>query len=262
MEDESQRGDEENIMSSIHSEIRNVIESEKAERSFRDVLKFMGLSNSPGIIFGANKHILYLKRNAAAENLYEYLDEVSMAFYFSTLHGSMLNCVRCINEIFGEWSGNVGKGKIITDHVRDNDGLGKSRAAYASNHNRWRKSFLVQSKGQCSTCGTTSDLELAHITPVEDFFYNYHKGRRLRYPTLKFRGVEKSYRNDNLMVLCKRCHDAQTMSWGIEYALDNPEDFLELIHRRHIVLDAFEQIINQRGWRTAEDLHQQKLPQL
>lgn len=250
--------DPDTVLQSRFKELSEKLENEK-ERLYRDVKRFRTVTSSPLVLSGGKLVTFYQPHMQASGKLDEYMKSVSSSLYFSILHGTLLECPKCLVSIYGFWEADHEGSRIMKDHVGNLDRLQKMRKAFSSVHNRWRKDFLKSSGSRCKVCGHAEDLELAHITPVEDFFYMYRKGRRLRHPSAKYLGVEFSYRNDNLMILCTRCHDAQTMKWPLFYAIEDPEKFLDLLHRRHEVLDLFEEIMEKRGWRTAEDLHQQKL---
>ena len=226
---------------------------------YRDLLRFRTCSDSPAIIVNKASIPAYLPLSLQPGRVSSYIDEISEALYFLSFHASKVGCPECFSNLFSFWNPGRTGVRTMKDHVGDPEKLQKMRGLFSSGHNRWRKRFLESFGSQCRACGEGDGLELAHITPVEDFFYRYRKGRRLRYPGAKYLGVEYSYRGDNLVILCARCHDAQTMYWGIHTALEEPVMFLEKFHRRHKVLGLFEEIIEQRGWRSAEDLYQKKL---
>lgn len=228
-------------------------------RSFRDAHRFYMFSRGPGIVISNRSVPVFIPDVSRSSGFDSFVHDQWRGIIFSALHGQSIGCVKCLMELFSQWRGETDRIRSMPDLVRDSDQLGKSRKAFSSNHIKWRKNFLMERGSACEICGDADTLELAHITSVEDFFYRYHKGRKLRYPSLKYLGVERSYRKDNLMILCTKCHDAQTMSWDILYALMRPAEFIDLLHRKHQVLDRFSSVMDRRGWQTAEDLYQSKL---
>jgi len=67
----------------------------------------------------------------------------------------------------------------------------------------WREQILARDSGACRSCGATEApdllLHLAHITSAQAFnrYYGYPDGLRL------------SFRDDNLVMLCGYCHNAE-----------------------------------------------------
>lgn len=127
---------------------------------------------------------------------------------------------------------------------------------------------------RCRLCGRMTRLEMAHITPAIEFWSYDRAG-----------GLERSYRDDNLVTLCAwchRCHDRpgevpeptrlqvlRDERWchilgGSPNALvdrfSERIGWLEEEHRAKVhatrkrVVDLFEDTIRARGWRTAVDL--------
>lgn len=259
-------GEEENIDGKVDPEVFTFLNTEEADilekgrvRLYRDILHIRNNSASPAIIINGSSNPVYLPNSFSLADYEEYADSVSEAIYFSTLHGNRVKCPRCLTTLFSFWENEQPGARVMADHIGNQDRLQEMRKSFSSSHIKWRKKFLELDGRKCRACGSTKELELAHITSVEDFFYSYRKGRRLRFPMAKYLGVEHSYRDDNLVMLCSRCHDAQTMNWGIHQALENPVEFLEMLHRRHEVLGMFEKTIEKRGWRTAENLNQKTL---
>lgn len=218
----------------------------------------MLLSDSPGLIIGKESPVVYVPGGLGPEQEAAYFGDVIRAVYFTSKYASEMKCTECLVGVYRYWGGGRKRTRSIGDRAGNMTRLGEYRRSFSTEHNRWRRKFMGAS-GRCASCGSAENLELAHITGVEDFFYRYGKKRTLRYPFLKYKGVETSYRRDNLILLCSECHDAQTLGWSLWYALERPKEFLELMHRRHRVLGIFEGIIEKRGWRTAEDLFQAKL---
>ncbi|HKJ96680.1 MAG TPA: hypothetical protein VJ944_02930 [Thermoplasmataceae archaeon] len=225
----------------------------------RNALKFKTVSGSPCIVYGHDHPILYIPADTVREDLPGYIGTVSKSLYFLAINGGKISCPKCLTILSSQFSSAQSGSRTVKDYVGDPELLQRTRHRYSSSHNRWRRNLLKSSGNSCSVCSDSENLELAHITSVEDFFYRYKKGRWLRYPNAKYLGVEYSYREDNLSILCRRCHDAQTASWDLLCALDEPDKFLEVIHRKHKVTDLFENIMERRGWRSAEDLFQSRL---
>lgn len=242
------------------TEIEHSTSEKVSLRLMRDALKFLINTHSPCLIIGHDTPVFYVPKEKGRTELIPYVHNISAsAIYFASLKSRKLNCPRCIVELYSSWKSETNRSLRITDYVGDTEKLQKTRKAFSTAHNRWRRKLLKSSGGRCSVCGDKNDPELAHITPVEDFFYLYRKGRRLRYPTARYLGVEHSYREDNLTILCRRCHDAQTMSWGPVYAIADPDNYMELLHRKHEVTDLFESVIRKRNWSSADDLQQRRL---
>ncbi len=234
------------------------IDFEERVRAVRDFYRHVSSCDSPGIVL-LNGPVIYIPERSKNGDYSKLLAFLSKPLVFTASHGRLLTCARCISDIHHTWTGSQEGGRSMKDHIGDADLLRKARAAFSYRHNKWRKSFMDRVEGKCEICGSDSGLELAHVTGVEEFFYTYHRGRRLRFPGMKYLGVEKSYRDDNLLMLCSRCHDAQTMNWSPVSAMEQPCLYLDLLHRRHQVLDRFEAIIQKRGWSSADDLTQAKL---
>lgn len=221
----------------------------------KDVNLFRSVSDSPIFIMSKGSPAFYMPSGISVS---EYIERSRAPVLFAALRSSAFSCPRCVIELYRHWEQKDQRSVTMKDHIGDGERLQRTRKKFSSSHNRWRKKFLKNS-GTCVSCGAAEELELAHITPVEEFFYSYRKGRRLRHPSAKYLGVELSYREDNLRILCRRCHDAQTMNWGLYFAVEKPGEFVEMIHRKHTVMDIFESVIKKRGWRSAEDLQQTKL---
>lgn len=86
------------------------------------------------------------------------------------------------------WRGRKGRSAFDPDLVR----ILKSKAK-----TRWRQRIFLRDGGRCLACGATSSLELAHVTPTRDFL---DEGSDASI------AVQASYRNDNLLTLCRACH--------------------------------------------------------
>lgn len=229
---------------------------EKHLRIMGELISLRRMTGSPALIIVGWSPPMVIPAGVYPDNVHDYLENLVRPVFFLSEASSRISCIRCVYEIYDYWRPR--KQRSINERISIRETLRSARESFSTQHNRWR-SRMIKNTGYCSCCGTAEDLELAHITPVEEFFYKYGRRRILRHPTLKHRGIELSYRDDNLLLLCRTCHDAQTLGWGIWHAHENPETFLELMHRRHRVLDMFEEIIGKRGWRSAEDLQQTRL---
>lgn len=225
----------------------------------REIMSFRPARKTPGILMLKGSPTLLLTSPVGNADSDTGRLMNSYAFFFSAINGRYIRCGRCLLELQSYWSLEGRSYPTIRDAIGDSDMLRQARMRFSSAHNRWRKKFMKEAEGKCRICGDGEKLELAHITGVEDFFYRYGRERSLRFPGARNLGVEHSYREDNLVVLCRRCHDAQTLGWSIQSALEDPSGFGDLMHRRHHVMDLFEAVIEKRGWRTADDLFQARL---
>jgi len=137
----------------------------------------------------------------------------------------------------------MGFGKITTNH---NATLKKNhihRDEYIKLKQKhldfWRPIIFKRDGFRCVNCGETKNCNTAHITPCFDFVKKYDK-----------KGIEMSFREDNLVTLCKECHiDAQhAMLKGFNISGEMKE-------RARKVFKLFEEKITERGWRTLIDLN-------
>jgi hypothetical protein len=120
----------------------------------------------------------------------------------------------------------------------------------------------------CAACASRGELQVAHITSARAFCYSMVWTQDT---------IRASYRMDNLVLLCKPCHGAQTMganriawtAWQLRTA--SPDSFEyrcalnrigkhgiescdEADRRRRAVASVFGKIQRRRGWLSAIDL--------
>ena len=126
---------------------------------------------------------------------------------------------------------------------------------------RWRRKILKRDRRRCCICEKEDRLELAHITSVDTFLESAHKisGRPLtfaanylEYPLrcLK-KALRQSYRDDNLVMLCQRCHyiQGQHMPCGIFVGM-RQRAFARRVGRNNLarVLGFLAGFVKARGW--------------
>lgn len=110
----------------------------------------------------------------------------------------------------------------------------------------WRKRIFIRDGFQCVNCGNTKNLELAHITACITFTKNLKASSEAK-------KIIKSFSDDNLLTLCKICHEAQHKS-----EQGNADEETRAIART--VHDSFSKRIIERGWRTTHELCQNEIP--
>lgn len=225
-----------------------------------DIISTRRMNSSPALLMSETHSAVYVPHDGGLDESFQFIKNLRQASYFLILYSYRFQCVECLITVQDILTPREERLVTIKDKTGFSRSLQNYRKAYSSEHNKWRKRVMKSQGESCGACGSENDLELAHITGVEDFYYRYGKSRKLRYPTARYKGVEYSYREDNLVMLCRKCHDAQTMSWGILAALFNPDDFLDLVHRKHRVDTVFSNKIKNRKWVEAEDLYQYRLP--
>lgn len=64
---------------------------------------------------------------------------------------------------------------------------------------RWREDIFERDGFRCISCGSEDSLDLAHVTSVTAFVR----------ATFVLEAMDYSYRDDNLVTLCRHCHDVQ-----------------------------------------------------
>lgn len=116
----------------------------------------------------------------------------------------------------------------------------------------------------CRACGFDNPpdpkaVHVAHVTPMSEFRAVFGRAE----------GTKRSYREDNLVLLCIACHAAQesaasghvqvldgTVSeWLRErHPGDSAEKVLDYPRRLGMVRKLFDEIRAQRGWSSAQDL--------
>ncbi len=142
------------------------------------------------------------------------------------------------------------------------DAARETMRATAARHTRppglmltWRTKILARTGTRCAHCGRDTEsrqIVLAHITPVLEF--------KECYPTRE-EAVRASYRYDNLVMLCRRCHalDPTTGSGG------SPSNWRELAGRRtaspsRSLARFIASIELARGWEAARELLLKGIP--
>lgn len=68
----------------------------------------------------------------------------------------------------------------------------------------YRPQILERDNHGCVACGAVHLLELAHITAVHEFYGAFGRSRS---------SLERSYRDDNLCMLCRDCHLVYDNNW-------------------------------------------------
>jgi len=72
---------------------------------------------------------------------------------------------------------------------------------------RWRDKIFMRDGDQCVICGRTKELQLCHITSVFEFIRTYAIQHNKILPGKDLETIMKqSYRYDNLITMCARCH--------------------------------------------------------
>lgn len=107
----------------------------------------------------------------------------------------------------------------------------------------WQEKIFTSWNRRCSACNGPGPLEMAHVTTKFQFQRAYQK-------TI---GTQKSYRMDNIVPLCKKCHAAQSGYYlELEHNGTTDQDLVkDWIGRATKVAELFVKIRNLRGWTTA-----------
>lgn len=126
---------------------------------------------------------------------------------------------------------------------------------------KWRPRILKRDRKRCRACGEERHPEVAHVTAVNDFVA-VRVDRKNWNPD---HVVASSYREDNLLVLCKWCHrsyDAPSVFWYDDDPLVEAAEGPSLLartrgvlrKRRGLVRPVIDAIVQNRGWREPKDV--------
>lgn len=122
-------------------------------------------------------------------------------------------------------------------HWKKRDPVGfQNRLERTALQQGWRPKILARDGGACRACGSSKSLELAHITPVQ-----------------RFMRPRDSFRDDNLVTLCAKCHVAHDGKFG-RAKTPLSMSARDESRRRAKVLTLFRSTVAERRWRGPGEL--------